>query len=379
MLFFLFFGKIKAGNLVYKACTLWGRTWYFFIGIRHKEIYEVPHNKNKQYIFVANHSSYMDIPSIVMCIHQPVRALGKYEMVRYPIFGLIYRAAAILVDRSDAAHRAKSVRALKAAIEKGISIFIFPEGTFNESNKPLKEFYNGAFRTAIETQTPIKPILFVDNEDRLNRRSIFSLTPGISRCVFLDEIKVDGYTTKHDVELLKAIVYSRMEEGLYRYKMLLYDQQFYELEKHNNHVLREHKLVDKNANDYPANLLIAREKLMQGNNVDIMPVLNQKSSLRKIIFPDAKGNTNADLRINSMLVEIEEPKSALNFNTLKHSIDAGSHQANYVIVKLNNHIHQATLRRLAKGRFIDHKDLHTIEFRDLNGNYISYARSLLKK
>jgi 1-acyl-sn-glycerol-3-phosphate acyltransferase len=218
MLFFLLFGKIKAGNLVYKACTVWGTVWYFLIGIKHKEVYEVPHNKSKQYIFVANHSSYMDIPSIVMSIHQPVRALGKYEMVRYPVFGLIYRAAAILVDRRDAANRAQSVRALKAAIARGISIFIFPEGTFNETGKPLKDFYDGAFRTAIETQTPIKPILFVDNEDRLNQRSIFSLTPGISRCIFLDEIQVDGYSTKHDVQLLKQKVYCIMEERLRHYR-----------------------------------------------------------------------------------------------------------------------------------------------------------------
>jgi len=218
VLFFLPFGKIKAGNLVYKTCHIWGVLWYFLIGIRHKEIYEAPHDKNKQYIFVANHSSYMDIPCIVMCIHQPLRVLGKYEMVRYPVFGFIYRTAAILVDRSDAAHRAQSVRALKAAIKRGISIFIFPEGTFNESDQPLKHFYDGAFRTAVETRTPIKPILFVDNNERLNQKSIFSLTPGICRCVYLDEINVDHYHTKHDIHLLKQKVHDIMDEGLRRYK-----------------------------------------------------------------------------------------------------------------------------------------------------------------
>ena len=217
VLFFLLFGKIRAGNLVYKTCHAWGRAWYFLIGVRHKEIYETPHNKTKQYIFVANHSSYMDIPSIVMCIHQPVRVLGKYEMVHYPIFGLIYRVAAILVDRSDAAHRAQSLRALKAAIKRGISIFIFPEGTFNETGQPLKKFYDGAFRTAIETQTPIKPILFIDNDKRLNQKSIFSLTPGICRCVYLDEIEVDDYRTRNDIQLLKQKVYAVMEKGLIKY------------------------------------------------------------------------------------------------------------------------------------------------------------------
>jgi 1-acyl-sn-glycerol-3-phosphate acyltransferase len=218
--FFFISGKIKAGNLVYKACNVWGTIWYFLIGIKHKEIYEVPHDINKQYIFVANHSSYMDIPSVVMCIHQPVRVLGKYEMVRYPIFGWIYRAAAILVDRSDAAHRAQSVRALKAAVKRGISIFIFPEGTFNETGKPLKGFYDGAFRTAVETQTPIKPILFIDNDERLNWRSVFSLTPGMSRCIYLDEIKVDGYQTRHDIHVLKQKVYDIMEQAITKYRSI---------------------------------------------------------------------------------------------------------------------------------------------------------------
>ena len=216
--FYLFFGKIKAGNLVYKTCRIWGKIWYFLIGIKHREIYETPHNKDKQYIFVANHSSYMDIPCIVMCIHQPLRVLGKYEMVRYPIFGFIYRVAVILVDRSDAAHRAQSVRALKAAIKRGISIFIFPEGTFNETDQPLKDFYDGAFRTAVETQTPIKPILFIDNDVRMNHKSIFSLTPGVCRCVYLDEIKVENYTTKAGIQLLKQKVFDIMEAGLIKYR-----------------------------------------------------------------------------------------------------------------------------------------------------------------
>lgn len=218
VLFTLLLGKIKGGNLVYVICRLWGICWYFLVGIKHKEIYEAPHDFSRQYIFVANHSSYLDIPSAVRCMHQPVRVLGKSEMVKYPVFGLIYRAAVILVDRSDADKRAKSVRALKAAISKGISIFIFPEGTFNESDKPLKDFYDGAFRTAIDTQTSIKPILFVDNTKRLHWRSIFSLTPGVSRCVFLDEIKVDGYTTKENVQRLKQKVHAIMEEGLIKYR-----------------------------------------------------------------------------------------------------------------------------------------------------------------
>lgn len=212
----LAFGKIKGGNIIYQICKTWAWIWYLCIGIRHKEIYEAAHDRSKQYIFVGNHASYIDIPPIVMIAHQPIRVLGKYEMVKIPVFGWIYRAAVILVDRSSPDTRAKSVRALKAAIKNNISIFIFPEGTFNETEYPLKSFFDGAFRIAIETQTPIKPILLVDTQKRLHYHSIFSLTPGKNRVVFLEEVPVAGLTFS-DIPHLKNKVFQIMDEGLRRY------------------------------------------------------------------------------------------------------------------------------------------------------------------
>ncbi len=212
----LLFGKVTGGNMIYQLCRFWGILWYFLTGIRHKEIYTVPHDRSRQYIFVANHISYMDIPPLVRIAHQPVRVLGKYEMVKIPVFGWIYRAAVILVDRRNPETRAKSVRALKSALKSHISIFIFPEGTFNETGKPLKDFYDGAFRIAIETETPIKPMIFPDTIDRLHYRGIFELTPGISRVIYLEEVPVKGLTLS-DIPSLKNRVYTMMETALKQY------------------------------------------------------------------------------------------------------------------------------------------------------------------
>jgi 1-acyl-sn-glycerol-3-phosphate acyltransferase len=149
---------------------------------------------------------------------QHFRVLGKAEMAKIPIFGFLYRNTVVLVDRSSAEKRAKSVMQLKSVIKKGISIVISPEGTFNLTHQPLKEFYDGAFKVAIETQTPIKPILFLDAYDRYHYDNVFSLTPGKSRIVYLDEIPVEGLTTKH-VQWLKEKVYKVMEEKLIEYKV----------------------------------------------------------------------------------------------------------------------------------------------------------------
>ncbi len=218
LIFLLPFGKAKLSKRIYKVCRYWAKTWYAFIGIRHKEIFEAQHNFKKPHIFVSNHNSYLDIPPIVQLKHQPIRALGKFESSKIPIFGWVYKAAVIMVDRSSTAKRAQSLRNLKAALHKKTSIFIFPEGTFSMTDQqPLKSFYNGAFKLAIEMQVPIQPILMIDAVDRMHYNSVFSLTPGPNRVVYLKAIDISNYSIQ-DVDLLKKEVYERMDEGLRRYR-----------------------------------------------------------------------------------------------------------------------------------------------------------------
>ena len=94
---------------------------------------------------------------------------------------------------------------------------ISPEGTFNTTHMPLKDFYDGAFKIAIEMETPIKPILFLDAFDRMPYENFFLFNPGRSRAVFLDEISTEGLAPE-DMESLKQKVYNAMETGLVKYK-----------------------------------------------------------------------------------------------------------------------------------------------------------------
>ncbi len=213
-----FFGKIRGGNFIYFLCQCWTDYFFFLLGIWHRNIYEAPHDRSKQYVFVFNHISYIDIPVIFKAIRwQHIRVLGKAEMARIPIFGFLYRCAVVMVERGDPQKRARSVMQLKSVLKKGISIVIAPEGTFNMTHNPLKEFYDGAFKVAIETQTPIKPLLFLDAYDRMGYETIFSITPGRSRTIFLEEVPVEGLTIQ-DVEALKNRVYAIMEQKLTEYK-----------------------------------------------------------------------------------------------------------------------------------------------------------------
>jgi 1-acyl-sn-glycerol-3-phosphate acyltransferase len=218
VLIFSLFGKRRGGNMIWSMAKIWADCWYFLLGIRHENIFESPYDPAANYIFLINHISYMDIPCIFKSLReQPFRVLGKEEIKKIPVFGFIYSRGAVMVDRGSTERRAKSVRILKSLLKHHISICIFPEGTFNETGKPLKSFYDGAFRIAVETQTSIKPVLFLDNYTIMNYHSLFSLKHAKSRAVFLEEISPEGYNLRQ-IPVFKQKVFDIMESKLKSYQ-----------------------------------------------------------------------------------------------------------------------------------------------------------------
>src|SRR5450432_3980784 len=218
VLIFSLFGKRRGGNLIWYMAKIWADIWYFLLGIRHQNIFESTYHPSENYVFLANHTSYMDIPCLFKAIRkQPFRMLGKEEIKKIPVFGFIYSRGAVMVDRGSTEQRAKSVRILKSLLKKHVSIGIFPEGTFNETGKPLKSFYDGAFRIAVETQTSIKPVLFLDNYTIMNYHSLFSLKHAKSRAVFLEEISPEGYNLRQ-IPGFKQKVFELMESKLKSYQ-----------------------------------------------------------------------------------------------------------------------------------------------------------------
>jgi 1-acyl-sn-glycerol-3-phosphate acyltransferase len=199
------FGKVNGGNAMYTICRIWSDIILFCWGVYHVNINAPSYNHSVVYVF--NHISYIDIPLLLKAIRKkPIRILGKAELGKVPIFGFIYRNASVTVDRSSETARAKSVTILKSVLAKNINIVIAPEGTFNTSGQPLKEMYNGAFKIAADMQIPIQPIIFLDAYDRLNYKSVFSLTPGKSRAMFLPLIAANN-----NADELKAQTKQAME------------------------------------------------------------------------------------------------------------------------------------------------------------------------
>lgn len=210
------YGQYKGWNRNFKVFKKVFQVGYFMLGIRHKVIYEYNHDTAQKYVFVLNHSSFFDIPEVLLGINQPIRVLGKSGPNKIPVFGYYYRKSTVMVDRTSDESRLKSIRLLKHYLQQGISIVVFPEGTFNNTTSPLKAMYSGAFKIAIETQTNIKPIILLDTYNRLHQSGI-GLENGPSRMVYLQEVSVQGLQPK-DAHTLQQQVEHIMANALIRYK-----------------------------------------------------------------------------------------------------------------------------------------------------------------
>jgi len=171
------------------------------------------YKKNQAYIFISNHNSYLDSVAIVTAAPAPFKPLGKVEMNKVPIFGMIYRRMVIMVDRKSQENRKQCEADLRRELLEGQSILIFPEGTMNRSNEPLANFYDGAFRLAIETQTPIAPMVIINARKLLSRNNPLHVKPGIITCIFSEPVDVKGLT-QDDLPALKEKVYAIMKVAI---------------------------------------------------------------------------------------------------------------------------------------------------------------------
>lgn len=137
---------------------LWAKLFFTLIFIKVETIYEAPLEKHKQYIFCANHFSYLDIPVLGYLKHRAV-FVGKSSLAKIPVFGFMFKKIHIMVDRGKLKSRYEALKTSLEVIDKGCSLFIFPEGGIITSTPPdMGRFKDGAFRAAIDKQIPIVPV-----------------------------------------------------------------------------------------------------------------------------------------------------------------------------------------------------------------------------
>ena len=153
----------KGYNFVFwGARYIWSPFVLFFSGFKTKVSFEEELPVGESFILVANHTSYID-PFVMFKISKnPFVFVGKKELLKIPIFGFVYKRAAVMVDRSSKKSRWGVYERVDNKLSLGYSICIFPEIKYTDDTIFLNEFKRGAFKIAIDHQIPIIPMCFLD-------------------------------------------------------------------------------------------------------------------------------------------------------------------------------------------------------------------------
>jgi 1-acyl-sn-glycerol-3-phosphate acyltransferase len=171
---------------------------------------------NQPCVYVANHQSNFDIITYGSIYPYRTVTIGKKELGKIPAFGWFFVGSGnILIDRGNRANAVAGLEQARAAmVNKGLSIWIFPEGTRNHGSRELLPFKKGAFHLAIAAQVPIVPLV-QEHYSRHRDLETGEFLPGRREILIkvLDPIPTQGLKIE-DLPKLMTDVRQKLEEGL---------------------------------------------------------------------------------------------------------------------------------------------------------------------
>jgi 1-acyl-sn-glycerol-3-phosphate acyltransferase len=168
---------------------------------------------SRPHVFVANHSSALDIPVLYASIPRQFRIVAKEELFNYPFMGWHLRRSG-QVPIAPGAKLASMRSLLRAApgLKNGMPLVVFPEGGRSADGR-IQPFMSGAAYIAIKAEVDIVPMAIVGTYEALPMNH-FHIRPGKIGLVVGEPISTAGCTL-HDAEKLTETVQAAVAE-LYR-------------------------------------------------------------------------------------------------------------------------------------------------------------------
>lgn len=216
--FFWLFIRIKPlQHLTVWVNQVW--CWIFFPGILMPIITEDArrHIPKGPVVFVANHTSYLDIAMLTWVLRRFVAFVGKAALLKVPLFGMYFRELHISVDRKNAQDRNKALELSVQKLKEGRSLVFFPEGRISVPEQPLMApFRDGAFRAAIAQQVPIVPITIAYNWYIMPDWGKDGARWHWALIKFHEPISTVGLSEGKDVEVLRERAYEVINQEMHK-------------------------------------------------------------------------------------------------------------------------------------------------------------------
>lgn len=160
-------------------------------------------------LYLANHQSFLDTVSIFWAVRRPFKALGKVQLGRLPLVGLLFRIGCIMVDRDRAGSRAGSLVAMSRHFARGGSLLLYPEGRMNPAPPALQPFAEAGIRLAMRQGVTLQPMALAGTGRLLPARR-FLIRPGRVRLEVGPPITAADYAGQ-DSAAVVAKIYSWIE------------------------------------------------------------------------------------------------------------------------------------------------------------------------
>jgi 1-acyl-sn-glycerol-3-phosphate acyltransferase len=163
----------------------------------------------RNYVFLPNHSSYLDIPVLGATVPQPFRLIFKEELTKVPIWGwALLVSPHIRIKRTDARDAMASIERAAGEIHDGASVVIFPEGTRTATGQ-TGEFKRGGFLLATKSGVPLVPVAIQGTYELLSRHDR-KVRPGSVELVIGRPIPNPGNSDRESERALQAEVRNQL-------------------------------------------------------------------------------------------------------------------------------------------------------------------------
>ena len=148
----------SSGFTQHSVARAWSRSLLWIAGVKVEVEGLEKVAPGGSFVFIANHSSYFDVPVILPNVSAQFRFLANKNLFSIPFIGYhLQRAGHLPVDSANPRESLRTMsEAARVIQERGISILLFPEG--GRSTGELTPFKDGAAYIAIKAGVPIVPI-----------------------------------------------------------------------------------------------------------------------------------------------------------------------------------------------------------------------------
>jgi 1-acyl-sn-glycerol-3-phosphate acyltransferase len=183
------------GERQQRVARLWSQMILWTVGAKVQVDGLEKIDTSKPQVYVVNHLSAFDIPVLYSYLPFQFRILAKKELFRYPFMGWhLRRSGQIPVVLENPKASVRSLNLAVAAIRKGNSLVIFPEGGRSPDGQ-LHPFMGGAFYAAVKAQVDVVPVVLVGTYEMLKMNS-YHIKPGPIQMVVGSPISTVGMSTR---------------------------------------------------------------------------------------------------------------------------------------------------------------------------------------